>query len=93
MTNPPNPVFICSHMDEAGPYYPSAVEAEGEHGGNAIEYVQLPGESVLALFLYNLYRERSKMRPVNTMGANRTPEAEHCREQACSIIALLRGQG
>jgi hypothetical protein len=40
-------VWICPHVGEYGRYYPEAVEAEGEHGGGAVEYV--PATALTAL--------------------------------------------
>ena len=33
-------IFSCSHVGEYGLYFPEAVEAEGEYGGTAVEYVR-----------------------------------------------------
>lgn len=36
----PERIWTCSHLGEYGSYYPEAVEAEGEHGGMAVEYIR-----------------------------------------------------
>jgi len=35
----PDSIWVCTHLGEYGKYYPEAVEAEGEYGGTAVEYV------------------------------------------------------
>lgn len=40
MTDAPERIWTCKHIGEYGRYYPEAVEAEGEHGGEAVEYVR-----------------------------------------------------
>jgi len=39
MTDASEILWISGHGGEYGRYYPSAVEAEGEHGGKAVGYV------------------------------------------------------
>lgn len=46
------------------------------------------GERV-ALALYNEYRKRSRMPPVDHIGANKTQACETCRADARAIITLL----
>lgn len=36
----PEQIVIAGDLEECGNYYPSAVEAEGEHGGFAVEYIR-----------------------------------------------------
>jgi len=36
----PERIVIAGTLDECGNYYPTATEAEGEHGGFAVEYVR-----------------------------------------------------
>ena len=40
MNDAPERIVIAGTLDECGSYYPSAVEAEGEHGGFAVEYLR-----------------------------------------------------
>jgi len=40
MTQAPERIFIAGEYDEYGYYYPNSVEAEGEHGGKAGEYIR-----------------------------------------------------
>ena len=40
MSEAPERIWTCSHLGEYGRYYPEAVEAEGEHGGTAVEYIR-----------------------------------------------------
>lgn len=40
MSEAPERIFICKHFGEYGSYFPEAVEAEGEYGGEAVEYVR-----------------------------------------------------
>ena len=40
MSEAPERIWTCSHLGEYGRYYPEAVEAEGEHGGMAVEYLR-----------------------------------------------------
>ena len=46
------------------------------------------GERV-ALALYNEYRKRSRMPPVDHIGANKTLACETCRSDARAVIHLL----
>ena len=43
----------------------------------------------ITLVLYNQYRERCRMRPVDYIGANKTPQVEECREDARAVIHAL----
>jgi hypothetical protein len=41
MTDAPERIVIAGTLEECGNYYPTATEAEGEHGGFSVEYVRL----------------------------------------------------
>jgi hypothetical protein len=38
-TKAPERIWTCEHVGEYGHYFPEAVEAEGEYGGTAVEYI------------------------------------------------------
>ena len=38
--NAPEKIWIAGPASECGHYYPNATEAEGEHGGQAVEYTR-----------------------------------------------------
>lgn len=48
-----------------------------------------PIEAV-ALVLYNAYRRRVKMQPVDHIGANNTGACNQCREDATAAIEALK---
>lgn len=40
MSDAPERIWTCDHLGEYGSYFPEAVEAEGEFGGQAVEYTR-----------------------------------------------------
>ena len=42
----PDRIWIAGFLDECGEYYPSAVEAEGDHGGTAVEYARVTPDTI-----------------------------------------------
>ena len=44
----------------------------------------------VALSLYNRKRVKWKMRPVDYIGANKTPQCEECREEARAAISVIQ---
>jgi hypothetical protein len=47
----------------------------------------------MALVLFNRMRVRRKMRPVDYIGANDTPECNECREEATAALAAIEAMG
>lgn len=44
----------------------------------------------MVLSLYNRKRVKWKMRPVDYIGANKTPQCEECREEARAALSVIR---
>lgn len=42
----PDKIWIAGFLDECGEYYQSAVEAEGDHGGTAVEYARITPDTI-----------------------------------------------
>lgn len=57
MTDKPDRIWIAGVPDECGSYYSSAVEAEGEHGGIAFQYLLATPERELASELVAIARK------------------------------------
>jgi hypothetical protein len=47
----------------------------------------------MALVLFNRMRVRRKMRPVDYIGANDTPECNECREEATAALSAIEAMG